>query len=273
MLLLTIFIPSKYNISYITISIIKFMIEKKDNIKTGDFSKLDFLVIILLCLIIIDLHSFGFFGRTTFPQDSAIIFEGSQRISEGQIPYKDFTIAMGPVVFLMQSFFNLFFGTTFFSMFIHSLFLSLIICSIFYYLSRKEFNIFISFIFSIFFYISFQGLAFYPFYNHSTYFFLFLNIFLLLAYINKPLPKYVFILSGILATLDFYTKQDIGALHIILVFCYFIFNYKKQWKSIIFLYILPTACLVLGIYFFLSKFTEFEYWFNLGQYPHNPRLS
>ena len=246
--------------------------KEKNSIKKDSFLKLDFLVILLLCLIIIDLHSFGFFGRTTFPQDSAIIFEGSQRISEGQMPYKDFTIVMGPVVFLMQSFFNLFFGTTFFSMFIHSLFLSLIICIIFYYFCRKEFNIFISFIFSIFFYISFQGLAFHPFYNHSTYFFLFLNVFLLLLYIKKPLPIYVFILSSILASLDFYTKQDIGVLHIILVFCYFIFNYKKQWKSII-LYLIITAILVLGIYFSLAKFTDFEYWFNLGQYPHNTRLS
>lgn len=247
--------------------------KKRDNFKKNRLSKLDLLIIFILCLVVIDLHSFGFFGRTTFPQDSAIIFEGSQRISEGQIPYKDFTIVMGPVVFLMQSFFNLFFGTTFFSMFMHSLFLSLTICIIFYYFLRKEFNIFISFIFSVFFYISFQGLAFHPFYNHTTYFFIFLNVFLLLAYINKPLPKYVFILSSILAVLDFYTKQDIGTMHIILVFCYFLFNYKKQWRSILFLYIIPLSILVVGTYLILSSFTDFAYWFNLGQYPHNSRLS
>ena len=248
------------------------MIKKEDSSKKDKLSKLDFLIILILFFIIIDIHSFGFFGRTTFPQDSAIIFEGSQRISEGQIPYKDFTIVMGPVVFLMQSFFNLFFGTTFFSMFTHSLFLSLVICFIFYYSAIKEFNIFISLIFSIFFYISFQGLAFHPFYNHTTYFFLFLNIFLLLVYINKELPTYVFILSSILASLTFYTKQDIGSLHILLIFCYFIFNYKKQWKYII-LYLVTIAFLVGGIYLLLAKTTDFEYWFNLGQYPHNSRLS
>jgi len=247
--------------------------KKKDSEKTEKFSKIDFLAIFVLIIFIIDLHSFGFFGRTTFPQDPAIIFEGSYRISEGQIPYKDFTIVMGPVIFLMQAFFNLFFGKTFFSMFMHSLFLSLIISLIFYYFVRREFNIIISFIFSITFYISFQGLAFHPFYNHSTYFFLFLNIFLLLYYIDKFLPNHIFLLSSLLAFLDFYTKQDIGSLHIILVFFYFIFNYKKQWKSILLFYIIPVFLLVVGTYLAFSAFTDFAYWFNLGQYPHNSRLS
>lgn len=250
------------------------MRNKKENLlKNKVFSKLDYLLIILLFLIIIDLHSFGFFGRTTFPQDSVIIFEGSYRISEGQIPYKDFTIVMGPIIFLLQSLFNLFFGANFFSMFMHSLILSLILSSIFYYFARREFNIPISFVFSLIFYISFQGLAFHPFYNHLTYFFLFLNVFLLLYYINRPLPKYVFLLSCLLAFLNFYTKQDIGALHIVLVFCYFVFNYKKQWKSILFLYLIPLLILVIGAYLILSSFTDFEYWFNLGQPPHNSRLS
>ena len=86
------------------------------------------------------------------------------------------------------------------------------------------------------------------------------------------MPTYVFILSSILASLTFYTKQDIGSLHILLIFCYFIFNYKKQWKYII-LYLVTIAFLVGGIYLLLAKTTDFEYWFNLGQYPHNSRLS
>jgi len=246
-------------------------VDKKVNKK---IRRINFLVIIILIFLILDLHFYGGFGRTTFMRDWTYVFEGGYRISSGQLPFQDFYIPMGPVVFLMQGFFNLIFGANVLSMLLHSFLLSIILSVIFYYLARKEFGIFISFIFSLFLYISFQGLAFHPSYNYSTYFFLLLNIFLIYYYSNKEsLPKYVYLLSALLGTLDFYTKQDTGALHLFLLLIYFSFNYKKDWKKILLFYLIPSVIFMAGTFLSLSLLEGFPYWYNLGQLPHNPNFS
>ena len=254
------------------------MKDKNQNLKdskkaVSNSSKPDIWALIILIILILDLQFIGFFGRTTFIRDWTIIFDGAYRISYGQIPFQDFYIPIGPVVFLMQGFFNFIFGANMFSMAIHSLTLSIILVLIFYYFVRKEFNIFISFIFSLFFYISFSGLTFHPFYNYTTYFFLFLNIFLIFYYINREnLPVKVYIISAILGVLDFYTKQDTGALHLALIFIYFIINYRKDWKKILICYLVPAAILAIGVFLTLSTLDGFPYWYNLGQPPHSPNI-
>ena len=244
---------------------------KKPAIKKS--SKADLWAIIILIILILDLQFFGMFGRTTFIRDWTIIFEGAYRINLGQIPFQDFYIPIGPVVFIMQSFFNLFLGINIYSMIIHSFILSITLSLIFYYFVRKEFKPLTSFVFAFFFYLSFSGLSFHPFYNYTTYFFLFLNLFLILYYIKKDtLPIHVYILSAILVILDFYTKQDTGALHLVLIFIYFIINYRKDWKKIIFVYLLLSMILLAGAFLALSTLEGFPYWFNLGQPPHNPNI-
>jgi len=236
-------------------------------------SKADLWAIVILIILILDLQFFGMFGRTTFIRDWTIVFEGAYRVSLGQIPFQDFFIPIGPVVFYMQTFFNLIFGTNILSMIIHSFILSITLSLIFYYFARKEFKPLTSFVFAFFLYLSFSGLSFHPFYNYTTYFFLFLNIFLILYHIKKEsLPTYIYLLSAILGVLDFYTKQDTGALHLTLIFAYFIFNYRKDWKKIILAYLLPSIILLAGTFLALSTLSGFPYWFNLGQPPHNPNI-
>lgn len=255
------------------------MVKQQDTIKKilkekKQISRLDILVIFILVIVILDLQFLGMFGRTTFPQDCTVIFEGGYRISSGQIPYQDFYIPLGPVVFYMQAFFNSIFGINIASLAIHAFMLAVILSVIFYYIVRKEFGIVMSFIFALFFYLSFSGLKFHPFYNFTPYFFLFLNIFLLYKYRKKEtLPWFIYLLSALLGALGFYTKQDVGLLHIVLVFVYFVYNYRKQWKSIIFYYIIPSFIFVVGTYLILSNIPNFTYWFNIGQYPHSSRIS
>ncbi len=237
-------------------------------------SKIALLILILLAIIILDLQFFGMYGRTTFPQDTAILYEGSYRITVGQFPYQDFFIPFGPVVFYMQAFFNLLFGSNILAMAIHAFVLTIILCIIFYFIVREEFGITMSFILALFFYLSFSGLSFHPFYNYTPYFFLFLNIFILFNYRKQEaLPRYVYLISVSLGILGFYTKQDIGALHLFFLFLYFMYNYKNQWKSILLYCLLPTIIMLAGAYFFLSSLEGFQYWFNLGQFPHKARFA
>ncbi|VVB78737.1 Dolichyl-phosphate-mannose-protein mannosyltransferase [uncultured archaeon] len=245
----------------------KLLEEKKKNI-----SSIDFFILIILLILMLDLELFGIFGDTFF-RDYSIIFEGGYRLTHSQIPYQDFFIPSGPVVFYMQAFFNSIFGTNLISMAFHSFFLAAILSVFFYILLRKEFNYLMSFILSIFFFLSFNGMTFYPFYNLTPYFFFFLNIFILFIYRKKDnIPNFILVLSAVLATIGVYSKQDVGLLHMLFLLFFFLFNYKKQWRSIIYLYLLPVVVLIAGIYILLSNISGFAYWFDLGQPPHISRV-
>ena len=249
--------------------------QEENVVRENKSSKLDKYVIILLAIIILDLQFFGTFGRTTFFEDFTIIFEGGYLISSGQIPYTDFFMPVGPMVFLIQGFFQIIFGSNLFAMAFHSFTLAIILCIIFYYFVRKEFGIAMSFIFGLFFYLSFNGLTFHPWYDYVAYFFFFINIFILLKYYKQEsLPWFVYSLSALFSTLSFYSKQDVGLLQIFFILIFFIFNYHKKLKSIILFYVLPLIVLIGSIYLIFSNFTTgFQYWFNLGQYPHSARFS
>ncbi len=236
-------------------------------------AKSDILVIIILSIIILDLQFFGLFGETFF-RDFPIIFEGGYRISLGQLPYQDFYLPLGPVVFYIQAFFNIFLGFNLLSMIIHGFVVSVALAIFFYFIVRKECNYILSFLFALFFYLSFSGLTFYPFYNQAPYFFLFLNLFLLFMYRKQDfIPKSLYFLSAVLAVLAFYSKQDAGMLNLFFLFLYFMYNYKAQWKSIFLYYVFPAAILLIGSYALFSLLEGFNYWFNLGQEPHSMRFA
>ncbi len=248
--------------------------KKEENFKNSRSKKIDILMIAILVSIILDIQLLGIYGRTTFMTDFTHMFEGGYRIMLGQIPYQDFFSPIGPVSFAFLGLFYLVFGPDILASMLHSFFLVITLTIPFYFIVRKEFSIFFSFIFSLFFYISFIGLSFHPLYNYTTYFFLFLNIFLILYHIKKDsLPMYVYILSAILGTLDFYTKQDTGGIHLFLLFLYFAVNYRKYWKKILCFYLIPSAMFVLGTFLILSNFEGFLYWYNYGQPPHATNFS
>jgi 4-amino-4-deoxy-L-arabinose transferase-like glycosyltransferase len=233
----------------------------------------DFIVVVLLILSIFLLQVFGIFGRTTFPEDTSIIYEGGYRIFLHQIPFQDFSLPIGPIVFYIQAFFNLVFGPSFFSMALNSFVLSVILSVLFYFIVRKEMNKLMSFILSIFFYISYNGLSFHPFYNETAYFFFFLAIFLLFHnYKKDPIPLSSLLILSVLGAVTFYSKQDTGCLQIFLIGIYLLFNYRKQWKQIIFYYVIPVLVITIGIYFLLSYIPNFTFFFNLGQPPNPNRL-
>lgn len=249
-------------------------VRKKENSENNHSKKLDIFMIVILVILIFLLQLFGIYGRTTFMTDFTHMFEGGYRIMIGQIPYQDFYTPIGPVSFAFLGLFYFIFGPSIFSSMLHSFFLIIVLVIPFYFIVRKEFNVFLASIFSLFFYISYMGFSFHTLYNYTTYFFLFLNIFLIIFYIKKEhLPTYVYFVSAILGALDFYSKQDTGALHIILLFIFFIINYPKDWKRVIFTYLIPALLFLIGTYLFLSTLGGFNYWFNLGQPQNKPVLS
>lgn len=238
--------------------------------------RIELIVMLIIIILILNLQVLGNYGRTTFLQDHTIVFEGGYRTSLGQVPYKDFSLPMGPGVFLMQAFFNLIFGSTFFAMLIHAFILSVILSLLFFKISKRlGFNNWTSFIFSIFLYISFSGLTFHPFYNHTPYFFFVVSIIIFLYFIDKKtIPNKILIGLAVLSFLSFYTKQDTGLLQTFFTILYLFYNYRKDWKKITIYHLIPVLILIIGTFLLLSIFLPgFSYWFNLGQAPHGSRLS
>lgn len=246
----------------------------KDNIKKDKTSKLDKYILAILAIIILDLELFGIFGIVNPFRDYVIIFEGGYRVLLGQIQYLDFYFPTGPMVFFVQAFFQFIFGSNILAMAAQSFFLAIILCSLFYFIVKNDFGWILSFIFALFFYFSFNGLTFQPWYDHLAYFFFFLNIFLLMKYYKRiSLPREVYFLSALLVTLSFYSKQDVGLLQVVFLLIYFLLNYSKEYKLIIKYYLISLILMIGGIYFVFNIFTDISYWFNLGQYPHSPRIS
>ena len=83
------------------------------------------IVFSIFCLVFL-----GIFG-SELSADWTCIFEGGYRIFKGQIPYRDFFMPVGPVVFFVQAFFDFLFGPNLFAMAVHSAFLSCVLAVFF----------------------------------------------------------------------------------------------------------------------------------------------
>lgn len=62
----------------------------------------------MICLIFFVGFIFVFKSgeRGFFAFDQSIVFDGGYRLTWGEVPYKDFLIPFGPVVFYLQAFFS-----------------------------------------------------------------------------------------------------------------------------------------------------------------------
>src|SRR3989338_393911 len=68
--------------------------------------------------------------------DFQIIFEGGYRIGLGQMPYRDFFLPLGPIVFYLQHIFNQFLGVNIWSMALHSSSLTAVLVVVYYFFAR-----------------------------------------------------------------------------------------------------------------------------------------
>ena len=154
----------------------KMLIKKATTIK----SKTSDLPLLLTLLIIIILSNLIGVYNQDFSYDCPIIFEGGYRILKGQIPYRDFYIPTGPVVYYIQALFSYLFGLNLISLAMHTSTMAIILSLYFFYILNKDFNRFISFIFAYGIYLSFCGITNFPWYTTSAFLFLLLNILLLI---------------------------------------------------------------------------------------------
>ena len=189
----------------------------------------------------------GIYGNSFF-RDFTVIFDGGYRIFTGIHPFVDFALFPIPVPFYMQAVFNSIFGPNLIAMGFHSIVLSSILSIIFYLMIKRDFNRFVSVIFSIAFFYSFIGIIAFPWYNQIAYFFFLLNFFLIYFKIGNITKKNkLFIFSAILTLLTLFSKTEVGFMHFILVSAYFLIFYKQEIKRLTYYFFLPTIFLFVLI--------------------------
>lgn len=222
-------------------------------------------------ILVFILNFIGFYSQP-FYRDFSVIYEGGYRIILGQVPYRDFYIPMGPVILYMQAIFNLLFGSTALAMAIHASVLVGILALVVYRLLRLDLNRPISVFLAICMLFSFIGLINYPWYNQTAYFFFLLAIIILIKNRNKEyVSSYELIGMSVLTMFAFYSKQDL-LLMFPLIFFYYLYFFRSEYKRVLIFYFLTTISLCLLVAIGFSLFGDFGFWFNYGQIPHENRF-
>lgn len=216
--------------------------------------------------------SFVLFRAKYFFLDFAITFEGGHRIQMGQVPYKDFFLPVGPVTFYVQALFNLIFGTNLVAMAVHGAVLPLILAITFYLVTRGRAPRPLRALLAVA--MPFSLNIYHPWYNQEAFFFLTLNVLLLLPRLDASrMPLASFLSSALLTGLAYFSKQDIGVLHFLSLSLFFFLWGGSGWRKVTGCYVLPVllgCALVPGIW---TSYANFYHLFNLGFPPHLSRFS
>jgi hypothetical protein len=217
-----------------------------------------------------------FFFNYPYRINLFLAWEGAFRISQGEIPYRDFGSPVGYGFWLLPALFFKIFGP-----FVHTL---LIVQAFINIVSGIAFRRLLK-IFSlspatrllplIVYCLSYSMFNFWPWYNH----FVFVLELLGLCFLCNEILKSVderrvlnLVAGAFFIALAFLTKQDTGGISACIAFAVLLFDfiYERKFKTAL---IFVTAYM-LSLAFLIVPFLpyEFTYWFNMGQFPHNSRV-
>jgi hypothetical protein len=203
-------------------------------------------------------------------------WEGAYRLYLGQIPFRDFSLPMGYGYWVIPAIFFKIFGPFMYSLIKAQVFINLIsvlaVRSILKMLNTEPVVILLT---VVVFCFSYVAKNFWPWYNHSVIVFEFVSLYFVLLAILKTAgwrTTACLSLSAFFALFAIFTKQDGGALTVLI--CYGILVYNS-WvdrsiaKALVFTAFLVGFSLLATIP--LLQY-DFLYWFNYGQSPHDSRL-
>jgi len=225
-------------------------------------------------LALISLCSVGYmliFGVFAF-RDYSIIFDGGLRIWHGQIPYRDFFLPLGPMVFYLQAFFDLLAGPNIRAMQLHAGVINAIVLCLFFLYARRNIPTWIALVLTGVLHFCYYGATVNPWYNHTALFFYFIGQVALWNALDDDefVPVSCLIFSGVCAALAVFSKQDIGGLAAVFMGSQLLFFGRRPLKeSMIYA---GSGLLTAGILVaYFQMHGDFGYWFNYGQPPHNIR--
>lgn len=228
-------------------------------------------------LIIVGLALVPLFVTFPYRVNIFLSWEGAYRISQGQLPYKDFGLPLGYGFWLMPALFFKLFGAQLISLVKAQVFMN-ILAGLSFRSILKSLNVkpAIRVLSVLLFVLSYSFFNFWPWYNQTVIVYELVGLAFLFRFLTGPAGKvrYVFLfLSAAFTFLSFFTKQDGGGLALLLslaLLCYHALEGKRWLDVPVFLafYGLVAAAVIVPLLPY-----GFGYWFNHGQAPHNSRLS
>jgi hypothetical protein len=205
-----------------------------------------------------------------------LAWEGAFRMSNGEIPYRDFGSPVGYAFWILPAIFFKIFGPYVYTLLVVQAFVN--ICS--GLLFRKLLKLFavpagVTFLSLVVYCLSFSMFNFWPWYNHLVFVFELAGLYWLCAELVKPAEGrsvVKVILSAFFVGLSFMTKQDTGALAFFIALAFLVFDYaiERKFRTAMIFVVAYMVTMALLIVPFLPY--EFTYWFNMGQFPHNARV-
>ena len=217
---------------------------------------------------------------TSFPYRINIFlsWEGAYRISQGQIPFKDFGMPVGYMYWVIPAFFFKLFGMQLITLIKAQAFINIVagfsFRSIFKSLNLAPPVLFLT---VIVFCLSYSFFNYWPWYNHTVFVYELIALAFLFRYLAaSSLTKWGYlylVLAGMFVFFSFFTKQDGGGLAFLLCLALLIYHawISNKWKSLL---IFAGSIVVTGAAIILPLIPYgFGYWFNYGQPPHSSRIS
>lgn len=213
----------------------------------------------------------------TFPYRVNIFlsWEGAYRMSQGQIPYKDFGMPMGYMYWVIPTIFFKIFGTQMITLVKAQVFIN-ILSGLAFRSILKSLHVQpgIRLLSVIVYCISFSFFNFWPWYNHTVIVYEMIGLAFLMKYIFDPNRRWIWLsLSALFIFFSFFTKQDGGALAFLLCTILLAYNClnEKKWMPLL-IFLGSFAVVAFAIITPLAQY-NFGYWFNHGQPPHTARFS
>jgi hypothetical protein len=175
-------------------------------------------LVILLAILILSFYlCFAAGERGFYAFDQSIVFDGSYRILSGQVPYRDFVLPFGPVVFWIQAVFFRLFGVSYFSYLIGAAVINVVatLCAILLIRLLFPRSRWLSYVAGVLTAIWFYPPFGTPWVDQTAYFFSLLALMVLTKaiIIEREHPRRgtaFYALCGMLAFLAFISKQNVG---------------------------------------------------------------
>lgn len=230
---------------------------------------------IIESLIIIGLALMPLFATFPYRVNIFLSWEGAYRLSQGQMPYRDFGTPLGFGFWLVPALFFKLFGPQLISLVKAQVLINIaggfafrsIMKSMQLPLGTRVLSV-------LLFVLSYSFMNFWPWYNHTVIIYQLIGVAFLLCAINGNRGKWIKLFAAAFFTfLSFFTKQDGGGLALLLSLALLGYHciHEKRWRDMLIFvgfYALIACAVILP---FVPH--GIGYWFNHGQPPHNSRLS
>jgi len=233
-------------------------------------AKAEILFIVLLACV-------PLFIRLPYRVNIFLSWEGAYRISEGQLPFRDFGTPLGGMFWVVPALFFKVFGPKLITLIKAQVLINIVaglsFRSILISLSVDKATRLAS---VLLFCISYSFFNFWPWYNHSVIVYELAALACLFRYVRLDMPgrgMTWLIGAGCLTLCSFLTKQDGGGLTFFICCALLaaIGLLEKKWRPLL-VYVGSFGVLLTLIVLIFSRY-GFGYWFNHGQPPHTARVS